>query len=237
MKYRVSLLLALSVLLAACSATGPVRFYAGPPQPKDKLAIVNVPAAITVLSIDGKEVDSPSKLSGSYEVQLEPGYHLIEFRYALYWGNSETGMLVKSKDTGVDAVFEAGKTYAIHYQMPQDADQASKFLDDFPATLVDLSSGKQYNSYVIKNLEATLAAQRNKAQTAGTTTSAMPNAQTAANADPVKRLKFWWLMANKQQRKQFTDWMKGATESFAPSSDKTPSNALPGTINGIKIKP
>lgn len=246
MKYRAPLLLVLSVLLAACSATGPVRFYSGPPQPKDKLAIVNVPAAITVLSIDGQEVDSPSKTSGSYEVQLQPGYHLIEFRYELYWGDSVTGMLVKSKDTGVDTVFEAGKTYALRYQKPQGANQAYKFLDDFPATLVDLSSGKQYSSYVIKNLEATLIAQKAKAKSAGqtpaasmtsATTAAMPNAETAANADPVKRLKFWWLMANKQQRKQFTDWMRSANESFAPSNNQTPTTAPPGTINGVKMKP
>lgn len=239
MKYRVSLLLGLLVLLTACSATGPVRFYSGPPQPRDQLAIVEVPAAITVLSIDGKEVNSPSKLSGIYEVQLKPGHHLIEFRYELYWGNSDTGMLIKSKDTGVDAVFEAGKTYAIRYKKPQDADQASNFLTDFPATLVDLSSGKQYSSYVIKNLDAVLAAQKAKAQTTSqaAAATAMPNAQTASNADPVKRLKFWWLMANKQQRKQFTDWMKTANESFAPSNNMAPATAPPGTINGVKIKP
>ena len=96
-----------TILLMACSPTGPLRFYSGPPQPKNQLATVVVPAAITVQSIDGKEVDSPSKVSGSYEVQLPPGHHLIDFRYMLYWGDSVTGMLVKSKDTGVDADFEA----------------------------------------------------------------------------------------------------------------------------------
>lgn len=245
MKYRAPLLLVLSVLLAACSATGPVRFYSGPPQPKDKLAIIKVPAAITVLSIDGQEVDSPSKISGSYDVQLKPGHHLIEFRYELYWGNNDTGMLIKSKDTGVDAVFEAGKTYAIRYKKPQNADQASNFLTDFPATLVDLSNGKQYSSYVIKNLDEVLAAKKAEANTSNqapaTTASPMPNAETAANADPVKRLKFWWLMANAQQRKQFMGWMKTATESFAPSTDKPSTQTTPpppaDTINGVKLKP
>lgn len=246
MKYRATLLLVLSASLIACSATGPVRFYSGPPKAKDKLAIVEVPAAINVLSIDGKEVDSPSKDSGSYEVQLEPGHHLIEFRYELFWGTFESGKLVKSKHTGVDAVFKAGDTYAIRYKKPQDADEAADFFSDFHATLVDLSTGKQYSSYEIKDLAAMLATQQARtnsstaaqATTTASAASAMPNAETATKADPVKRLKFWWLMANEQQRKQFTDWMKTATENFAPSSDKAaPENAPPGTINGVKIKP
>lgn len=244
MKYRATLLLVLSALLMACSATGPVRFYSGPPKQKDQLAIVEVPAAISVLSIDGKAVDSPSKESGSYEVQLEPGFHLIEFRYVLFWGTYESGKLVKSKNTGVDAVFEAGKTYAIRYKKPQDADEAEDFFNDFKANLVDLSSGKQYSSYEIKDLEATLAAHQAKMQAASQapavttgTGSSLPNAETATNADPLKRLKFWWLMANQQERKEFTQWMKTANESFAPASKKAPDAAPPGTINGVKIKP
>lgn len=245
MYYRtLSLLVLLTGLLVACAApTGPIRFYSGPPLPKEKLAIVVVPAAITVRSIDGKEVNSPSMLSGTYEVQLTPGHHLIAFRYEMYWGTTDTGMMIKSKQTGVDAVFEAGKTYELRYKVPRDSEDAKDYLTSFNATLVDLTSGQQYSSYEIDNLDALLAARQTSAQapksgtTESTATSPVMNADTAVKEDPVKRLKFWWLMANEQQRKQFTEWMKTANESFAPAPDKTPDSAPPGTINGVRVKP
>lgn len=248
MKYRALLVLLLSALLYACSATGPVRFYSGPQKPKDQLAIITVPAALTVDSIDGKPVDAPSKLSGSYEVQLEPGFHLIDFRYYKYWGDNVTGMMIKSKSTGVETVFQAGHKYTIRYKKPQDYSQAQNFLNEFNAQLVDLDTGKTHDSYVISDINAALAkaradqAQANT-QAAGTTTG-MPDAKTATTGNPVKHLKFWWLMANPQQRKAFLNWMKTAHESFSPDADsdtatppadKTPPPA--DTINGVKLKP
>jgi uncharacterized protein YccT (UPF0319 family) len=238
-----------AMLVMACSPTGPVRFYSGPPQPKDKLAIIVVPAPITVRSIDGQEVDSPSKESGSYEVQLTPGHHLIAFRYELFWGTNDSGTLIKSHEVGVDAEFEAGKTYAIRYKVPSSTSEAADFRTDFTATLVDQSGGQQYRSYVIRNMDNVLAAKRigtaaattNPATAAATIrpSAASPglSADAAEKANPVKRLKFWWLMANEQERKQFTQWMKTATENFAPAPKQAPDDAPPGTINGVKIKP
>lgn len=252
MKYRALLILLLSASLYACSATGPVRFYSGPPKSKDQLAIITVPAALTVDSIDGKEVDAPSKDSGTYEVQLEPGFHLIDFRYYKYWGDNVTGMMIKSKSTGIDANFKAGHNYSIRYKKPQDFSQAQNFFSDFKAKLVDLDTGKTSDSYVISDLNAALVSARAKHKTvssqatlatgAGPHTD-MPDAKTATTGNPVKHLKFWWLMANPQQRKAFMDWMKSANESFAPGTQSTtpPNDNTPpppaDTINGVKIKP
>jgi uncharacterized protein YccT (UPF0319 family) len=247
MRYRALLLSIIAVsLLISCSVTGPVRFYSGPPRPLDQLAIVKVPAAITVRSIDGQKVKSPSMETGTYELQLEPGHHLIAFRYYLNWVTGDSGMMVASKDVGVDTVFEAGKTYEIRYKVPRNADEAYDFMTSFDATLVDLSSGQQYNSYEIQNLDTILAAKRlgvnataSQVGVPAATTTPAPtlSADAAVKEDPVKRLKFWWLMANEQQRKEFSQWMKTATESFAPAPTQTPDNTPPGTINGVKIKP
>lgn len=247
MNYRVLFLLAFiaSFLIACASPSGPVKFYSGPPLPKDQLAIVVVPGPITVLSIDGQTVRSPSQESGTYELQLPPGHHLIAFRYYLYWGSNDSGMIVNSKITGVDAQFEAGKTYSLRYKVPRDANEAKDYLTDFKATLVDQSSSQEYSSYEIRDLKEVLAA-KNLNQTtpssslASSTTASTPaqttmSADAAVKEDPVKRLKFWWLMATQQQRHEFTEWMKSATESFAPT--KAPDNSPPGTIKGVKIKP
>lgn len=253
MKYRAMLLLLLSPLvLMACSVKGPIKYYEGPTRPDDQIAIVTVPAAISMRSIDGKDVKSPSKESGTYDVQLPPGHHLIVFRYYNYWPYGDAGIMIKSKDVGINTTFEAGKHYVISYPVPQRLEEAENFFSDFSATMVDTSSGKKFSSFEV-NDQSSLFAQikgyfssdsgTNKA-TATTTADAAPavaaatmtaTAATAASADaavkedPVKRLKFWWLMANESERKEFTEWMKNANESFSPATTKQPVTTTPAT--------
>ena len=158
-------------------------------------------------------------------------------------------MMVKSNDVGVDAVFEAGKTYAIRYKEPGTFEEAKNYFTDFSATLIDLGNGKEYSSYKIENLPSILAAKQINAGTGSTTGTNMApavvvpaaaamsttTADAAVKEDPVKRLKFWWLMANENERKQFSAWMKTATESFAPEPAKTPATSKPE--EEMKIKP
>jgi len=239
-------IIALGSLLLACSATGPVRNFTGPARSNQDVAIVTVPAAITVRSIDGKPVDAPSKETGVYEVRLTPGLHIIAFRYELYWGDNDSGRLIKSHELGVDTTFEAGKNYALQYKAPHSFSEAEDLETDFSVKLVDLSSNQKYDSYEIENLNATVAAKlANKGkpatapanQTVPAASATALSADAAVKEDPVKRLKFWWLMANPQQRKDFSDWMKTATENFAPSDTKVPDTAPSDTINGVKLKP
>jgi len=248
MKYHVLIPASLlAIFMSACSATGPLRFYEGPPKPPDQLAIVIVPAAITVRSIDGKSVDSPSKVSGTYQLQLLPGFHLIAFRYEYYWGTNDSGRLIKSKQIGVDAVFDAGVTYTLKYKEPQDKEGAEDLALHFSTTLVNDQTNQSYTSYEVENPTAVFAAKRNSngqspvVQTDnaahGETKSMTDQADQAVSQDPVKRLKFWWLMSNDKQRKEFTDWMKGASESFAPATDKPEQTHPPDTINGVQLKP
>jgi len=237
----------LAIFMSACSAPGTLRFYQGPPKSPEQLAIVIVPAAITIRSIDGKSVDSPSKETGTYQVELPPGHHLIAFRYEYFWGSNESGRMVKSDQTGVDAVFNAGSTYTLTYKEPQSMDEAYDLTRHFSVTLVDNQTGQSYASYNIDNLDSILAAkgmlsgQTQATQTVKSTPTEAANmsdqADKAVSQDPVKRLKFWWLMSNDKQRKEFIDWMKGAKESFAPAPDKSQKNYPPDTINGVELKP
>lgn len=238
MNRNLLILLLVSGLLQACAPAGPVRFYAGQPVSDDKLAIVVVPGPITVHSIDGTEIDSPSQENVNYELHLKPGFHLIAFKYELYWGTPVSGMLVKSKLTGVDTNFQAGKRYHINYRQPSDEDEAYTFLRKFRASLIEPSSGQQFSSYEIEDLNTVLQTRRSafykthpsvstdyiakavpdhrvqEGPPAVVQSNAMPDADTAVKENPVKRLKFWWLMANEQERKAFIEWTRTATETF-----------------------
>lgn len=212
-------LLAGSALLQACAPTGPVQFYEGAPRPTSEIAKVMVPGPLTVESIDGRKVDVPSQDEGFYELQLPPGKHIIAFKYLRFWGSGDAGSMIRSDLAAVDSTFEAGKVYELTYNKPRDEEQASALASDFSATLVDRSSGQKTASFTVANLDAALLARKSQqpatpVPTKATAAAAMPSADQAVQEDPVKRLKFWWLMANEKQRNEFSEWMKSATPSF-----------------------
>ena len=96
------------IWLQACSSvSGPVHFYSGQPRPDNQTARLKVPAAITVVKIDGKKVEVPSKDDGFYQVYLLPGLHRIDFKYDLSWGDNVSGMLIRSDVVGVEDCHDA----------------------------------------------------------------------------------------------------------------------------------
>ena len=210
---------------ACTTVKGPVHFYPGQPRPASETAHLHVPAAITVEKIDGKEVDVPSVLQGFYDIYLLPGQHRIDFKYELYWGNNDNGMLVKSDVVAIRTKFNAGKDYEIRYVVPSDMEQAWTMTRHFKATLLETGTGHQiasipaekmnmlpnapaeaYNSGAIPAPSIkTVTTSDNK------TAIAVPpgiTADKAVHEDAVKRLKFWWLTASPEERKQFKSWMQ-----------------------------
>lgn len=192
-----------------CSAKGPVTFFPNAVNGVGGLARVVVPAPITVLSIDGTDVKAPSKETGTYELHMEPGHHLIAFKYKLWWGTTISGYMVESKTVGVDAQFEDGKVYELTYKELRDEIEASNYRSNFKATLIEPTSGLKVESYPVGDLGRMLAAKN-----ISRTTSATPA------EDRVKQLKYWWHLADENERKEFTGWMKTATETYS-----TPSSA------------
>lgn len=212
-------LLLTTVLLAACAPTGPVKFYNGPEKPLSEIARVRVPGPITTLAIDGRDIRAPSKESGFYELHLSPGRHTLSFKYELYWGPADAGMLIKSSPTEVQAHFKAGQVYELRYDKPESEDEAFTMASDFQATLVERGSGRriaatpsdEYPSG-ITNAEAVVP--NTPATTPAQTSGSLPSADQATNEDAVKRLKFWWLMADEKEREEFRKWMQQNMPSF-----------------------
>lgn len=212
-------LLLTTVLLAACAPTGPVKFYNGPEKPLSEIARVRVPGPITTLAIDGRDIRAPSKESGFYELHLSPGRHTLTFKYELYWGAADAGMLIKSSPTELQAHFKAGQVYELRYDKPESEDEAFTMASDFQATLVERDSGRriaatpsdEYPSG-ITNAEAVVP--NTPATTPAQTSSSLPSADQATNEDAVKRLKFWWLMADEKEREEFRKWMQQNMPSF-----------------------
>lgn len=227
MRYLMILSFVASSLLSACSAQGPVRFNVDPALTPEQLARVVVPGPITVKSIDGQDVDSPSQEHGFYELHLSPGSHLIAFTYEKYWGDGTSGIYLKSALTAVEANFIAGKVYTLTYQIPKNQDEAWTLSNNFSARLIEPTTGLEVASYRtddINRLQTQNAAGQKDSQPAQSIETAQKSkdvildADAAVHEDPVKRLKYWWLMADEKERQTFRDWMKSATETFAPET-------------------
>lgn len=220
----ISLIFLLSFWLQACTATGPIHFYPGKPRPQSETAHLRVPGPISVMKIDGKKVDVRSIEDSFYEIFLLPGLHRIEFKYELYWGDPTSGMVVASNVVGIETPFRAGMNYELTYTIPENEREAYSMADDFKAKLVEQETGRQVISRALAELnepgiKSTLVyGSRNTTQpkdnnisvveSAGVTTLMSIDADTATREDAVKRLKFWWLIANEDERKRFKEWTK-----------------------------
>ncbi len=218
------LLLALAGFTACSTVSGPVQGYPGPPRPASETAHLRIPAAITVEKIDGQEVQVPSVLKGFNDIYLLPGEHRIDFKYELYWGNNDNGMLVKSDVVGVVTTFKAGMNYDLRYPVPDGEEDAYEKARKFKATLLEKETGRQVVSQSVAELNQlrmsasrAIHRQRLAAKVADTPSSADTSdiavpmgitAETAAHEDAVKRLKFWWLTASPEERQQFKTWME-----------------------------
>ncbi|MFP4610613.1 MAG: DUF2057 family protein, partial [Thiohalophilus sp.] len=209
----ISLLLA-TLLLAACAPTGPVKFYSGADKPAHEIATVKVPGPITVTRIDDRDVRVPSQEEGFYELHLPPGQHTLTFKYELYWGAASDGMLVKSKPTRIQAGLSADRVYELRYDEPADEDEAFSMASDFQARLVERDSGITVAATASDEHPSGFTNVDPVVRDTPTTTApsaasdSLPDADQAVKEDAVKRLKFWWLMADEAEREAFHKWMQ-----------------------------
>jgi len=211
-----SLLLA-TLLLTACAPTGPVKFYSGADKPKSEIALVRVPGPITITRIDGREVRVPSQEEGFYELHLLPGRHTLTFKYELYWGAADAGMLLKSKPTTIQAEFRTDRVYELRYDEPRNESEAFSLASDFQATLVEADSGIRVAATASDEYPSGFTNAEPVVRDTPVPTpvgGALPTADQAANEDAVKRLKFWWLMADEAEREAFRKWMQQEMPNF-----------------------
>ena len=224
-------------LQACASMSGPVHFYPGEPRNTSETARLNVPGPIIVTKIDGKDVDVPSIEDGFYEIYLLPGVHRIDFKYEQFWGGNLDSVLIKSDVVGIESQFFSGMNYELTYAVPGGVDEASDMSSQFKAKLLETNTGREIESRSIVELNALnkpgsttntiqpgVIAVPMAASTGGVMVPAGINADASVNEDAVKRMKFWWLMADEEERKSFKQWMKSAEQQEQQEQQGTDHN-------------
>lgn len=190
---------AVVVLIAGCSAPGPVRLYDGQARPAVEVTSVQVPEQIQVMSMDGVEVTG-TLLQRGQSLELLPGEHVLTLRYVqLFQISSEDHEVVRSRQAALRFLAEAGGTYRLEMDAQPSLDAARKFAKDPKFRLVNAGTGAVQHSTAIKSYaEASLV---------DTITKAFESTQSQTQEQThLDLLKDVWKRATPEERAAFKSW-------------------------------
>jgi uncharacterized protein YccT (UPF0319 family) len=117
---------------------------------------------------------------------------------------------VESEDYAVRAELKPGHSYVMQYQAPKSKTEAFRFTRSMKITLVDEQDGTQFAILPANHPGLYQLATTPPAAPAAAASSLAQQEQNVMQEDPLKRLKFWWLMAEEKDRQAFLEWMKSA---------------------------
>lgn len=200
MKQKVVLMMALGVVLAGCTAPGPVKVYEGTVRRQAELALISVPEQIEVMAIDGRE-PPPSFLKSRVVLALLPGEHVFSLRYVeLFQITADEHDVVRSRQAALRFTAVAGSEYTLEVPKQANRDAARKFAKDPQFQLRNSRDGSVTDSAAIKSYaEASLIDTISKAFEANS-----GGAQAVTNLDLLKDV---WVRATPEERNTFRTWL------------------------------
>ena len=234
------LLLASSLLLAACATNSAVQLYPGAQRPATEVLTVRVPGQLVVYTINGKKVDGISTFfsSGYKDLKLAPGRYDIIAYYKELWDLSPDEHTTLSSDPVTFVVDgKAGETWQLGYAHPKDVYQARSLAAHFSGWTENLGTGDKTPTHdsglvlqrgilatltgthvenasddgVTPRPETTVAPQGASAPAAGNGSAAQSaNAPAAAAGSYLDTLKAQWSQATPAERRAFLQWVSHA---------------------------
>lgn len=187
--YHAALVLLLASLFAGCSTSNTFSAY-NPRQHADvipeQLALLEVPAALEVVFVDGYEPRISGLHYGPIQLQFLPGKHEITVEYEQLFPaeHSEGHTTIRSNPVTLNANMEAGGRYRLGFPPPVGVLEALDFARAPVIWVDDLAGGERQENYV----------------------DAM--AHQGSLESPAERLQFWWKKADAKTRSEFLDWSR-----------------------------
>lgn len=210
-----SRLLSISLLLLAAGCAGmdgPVRTYDGPPRAEDEVAIISAPPTLEIIRVDGRKIKLPFT-EGAYDVHLLPGKHRIRSAYRELWGDATNSLFVRSDDVIFDVEVSAGQRLRLDFPPPRDLAAAQGFADDPRIWLEDAGTGERIEPIDIVAHGGLLGMMTGgEPEAPAAPPASAPDSTAAAESalleqDALERLKFWWKLAEKDERAAFEQWV------------------------------
>lgn len=183
-------------LIGCSTASGPIKGYDGKGNiPLEQLARVYFPPAINVVEVNGIEKDTPFIVDGMNELHLTPGTHEVTLEYEMRWGSEVSGSLVQSDEVTLRVDVQAGDELVIKFPAVNDIWEATTMAKKFNPWLENKKGGRVSSRKVKHNV-------LNKGN------SNLSAEEVVARQNPLKKLQFWWKLADKKDREAFQKWVR-----------------------------
>lgn len=151
------LLFGFLVLAVSCSTVNAVWVYSGEEREANEIAILYLPEAMDMVSIDGKKMDRPFVRTGGVEYHFLPGTHEIRIIYIKYWDiNTEEFETLVSDIVVLRQNMQSGHTYRVEYESPNSLESARAFASNMNAWIREIETGKKVEFQSTKEVFTTL---------------------------------------------------------------------------------
>jgi len=215
-QHQLFFLIILALLtLNACTNKNFIPLYENK-KPIEQTALLIAPIQIDLIyhNKQRKNLTPPYKAMVNY--RLLPGNHLMGFRYQDIHTNEDNDQeVITSRTVLLNFTAEAGKTYEITYNQPENYIAAKKIEEKFEINLNQNQQLIATSIYAAENLHEesffsgeAFSKSTEELFTESDTKLGTPSTTPEKNDAPIQHLKYWWINASQTEQDNFNDWIK-----------------------------
>jgi uncharacterized protein YccT (UPF0319 family) len=210
-----ALMLFMSLILFGCASDRVVKTYEGDVLSEETIAVLTAPENITLLSVNGIEVQQYLLSNIEVNYGLKAGENLVVFKYESVWAKAkkdqETGPyvdVVESEPLEVLIKAKPGAKYNFSFLPPNNVREAKEFALAFEVTVVDdqknlISEPVSLNTYKIAKEQIL---QEEQALLLGKEAERLASLKSGGGVI-IDQLKAIWPSASADEKKEFLVWV------------------------------
>lgn len=135
--------------LGAGCTSGPVKLYGDQAAPDTAIALITLPEALEVATINGAEIEGASGMlsKGDKTLEVVPGRYELMVYYRELWDRGDQHDVLRSDPALFVIDAAAGHRYRIDYAKPGNLSEARALTDDFQGWVENLDTGERVASH------------------------------------------------------------------------------------------
>lgn len=203
-----ALMLMISLVLFGCASDKIVKTYKGKVLAKDDIAVLTAPENITLLSVNGHDVQQYLLSNLSVNYGLKEGENLVVFKYESIWSKAkrdeETGSrvdVVESEPLEVLILAKPGAKYNFNVEPASNVREAKILASNFVAQVVD------ENEKLITESVALNTYQKAKVALVQEQKEKVLASDGLVSVSVIEQLKLLWPSATAEEKKAFLVWV------------------------------
>lgn len=210
-----ALMLFMSLILFGCASDKIVKTYEGKALANDAIAILTAPENITLLSVNGVEVQQYLLSNIDVNYGLKVGENIVVFKYHSIWGRAkkdqETGSrvdVVESEPLEVRIIAKPGAKYSFSFLPAGNVREAKELASSFVVQVVDEQKSLVAESVALNTYQKEKDQVLQKEQALLLEKQADSRVSKSVNGlTVIEQLKALWPNASADEKKAFLVWV------------------------------